>query len=123
MFATIDQPDVRVVEPPGASNEAFARANLTHAKLRIHQDNITIFDEIIAGRADVMVTDGIEVDHQAYLHPELCAANVTAPFSELAKAYLLPKDQEFVKLVDEWIAEEVSSGGLKLVLETALRQK
>jgi cyclohexadienyl dehydratase len=121
--AAIDQPDVRVVEPPGASNEAFARANLTHAKLRIHQDNITIFDEIIAGRADVMVTDGIEVDHQAYLHPELCAAKVAAPFSEVAKAYLRPKDPEFVKLVDEWIAEEVSSGGLKLVLETALREK
>jgi hypothetical protein len=29
--AAIDKPGVRVVEPPGASNEAFARANLGHA--------------------------------------------------------------------------------------------
>jgi cyclohexadienyl dehydratase len=44
--AAIDKPGVRVVEPPGASNEAFARANLGHAQLSIHQDNTTIFDEM-----------------------------------------------------------------------------
>jgi cyclohexadienyl dehydratase len=123
-IAAIDKPDVRVVEPPGASNEAFARANLTHAQLRIHQDNTTIFDEIIAGRADVMVTDGIEVDHQAYLHPELCAAIVTAPFSKVSKAYLLPKDDpDFLKFVNDWIAKEMSSGDWQHVLEIAQHQK
>jgi cyclohexadienyl dehydratase len=120
---TINQPGVRVVEPPGASNEAFARANLGLAQLTIHKDNNTIFNEIIAGRADVMVTDGIEVDHQAYLHPELCAADVKAPFSKVAKAYLLPKDSDFVKFVNDWIAREKSSGDLASVLKAALQQK
>lgn len=120
----IDKPDVRVVEPAGASNEAFARARLGHAQLSIRQDNTTIFDEIIAGRADVMVTDGIEVDHQAYLHPELCAAPVTAPFSKVSKAYLLPKDDpDFLRLVDDWIAREISTGDWQHVLTAALRQK
>jgi cyclohexadienyl dehydratase len=122
--AAIDKPGVRVVEPPGASNEAFARANLGHAQLIIHQDNTTIFNEIIAGRADVMVTDGVEVDHQAYLHPELCAASVAAPFSKVSKAYLLPMDDpDFLKLVDEWLANEKSTGDLQRVLEAALHQK
>jgi cyclohexadienyl dehydratase len=122
--AAIDQPGVRVVEPAGASNEAFARANLGHAQLTIHQDNTTIFNEIIAGRADVMVTDGIEVDHQVYLHPELCAANVAAPFSKVLKAYLLPKDDpEFLKLVDDWLAKEQATGDWQHVLEVALHQK
>jgi len=122
--AAIDKPAIRVVEPPGASNEAFARANLGHAQLTIHQDNTTIFDEIIAGRADVMVTDGIEVDHQVYLHPELCAASVAAPFSKVLKAYLLPKDDpDFLKLVDDWLAKEQSTGDLQHVLEVALHQK
>jgi cyclohexadienyl dehydratase len=58
--AAIDQPEVRVVEPPGASNEALARANFRHAQLTIHSDNTTIFNENLAGRADVKVTDGIE---------------------------------------------------------------
>jgi cyclohexadienyl dehydratase len=119
----IDKPDVRVVEPPGASNEAFARTKLPHAQLRIHNDNTTIFEEIIAGRVDVMVTDGIEVDHQAYLHPELCAANVEAPFSKVSKAYLLPKDNDLVKIVNDWIFKEMSSGDWARVLESALHEK
>jgi cyclohexadienyl dehydratase len=119
----IDQAGVRVVEPPGASNEAFARANLSLAQLAIHEDNNTIFDEIIAGHADVMVTDGIEVDHQAYLHPELCAAGVKASFSKVAKAYLLPKDPDFVKFVNDWITKEKLSGDLASVFKTALEQK
>ena len=122
--AAIDKPAVRVVEPPGASNEAFARANLTHAQLSIFPDNTTIFNEIIAGRADVMVTDGIEVDHQTYLHPELCAASVAAPFSKVSKAYLLPKDDaDFLRLVDDWLAKEQASGDWQHVLEAALHQK
>jgi cyclohexadienyl dehydratase len=121
--AAIDKPDVRVVEPPGASNEAFAKANLAHAQLRIYKDNTTIFDEIIAGRADVMVTDGIEVDHQVYLHPELCAAIVEAPFSKVSKAYLLPKDADLVKIVNDWIAREISTGDWPRVLESALHQR
>ncbi len=121
--AAIDQPNVRVVEPPGASNEAFARSSLSHAQLTIHNDNTTIFEEIIAGRADVMVTDGIEVDHQVYLHPELCSANVKAPFSNVAKAYLLPKDAEFVKVVNNWIAKEKSTGDWQQTLDNALHQR
>lgn len=121
--AAIDRPDVRVVEPPGASNEAFAKANLAHAQLRIYKDNTTIFDEIIAGRADVMVTDGTEVDHQVYLHPELCAAIVEAPFSKVSKAYLLPKDADLVKIVNDWIVREMSTGDWPRVLESALHQR
>jgi len=59
----IDRPDVRVVVNPGASNEQFAREHFPHAKLTVHKDNATVFDEIVANRADVMVTDGIEGGH------------------------------------------------------------
>jgi cyclohexadienyl dehydratase len=121
--SAIDRPEVRVVEPPGASNEAFARASLSHAQLTIHDDNTTIFDEIIAGRADVMVTDGVEVDHQIYLHPELCAADVPAPFSKVTKAYLLPKDAEFKDAVNNFIANEISTGAWQRTLDAALHQK
>lgn len=121
--SAIDAPDVRVIEPPGGSNEAFARANLSHAQLIIHNDNSTIFDEIIAGHADVMVTDGIEIDREVNLHPELCAAAVSAPFSKVTKAYLLPKDPEFAEAVDDFIASEVWSGDWQRALAAALHEK
>ena len=117
--AAIDQPGVHVVVNPGASNEAFAHANFPAAQLTVHGDNVSVFDEIIAGRADVMVTDGIEVDHQAMLHPQLCAAEVPKPFTRLEKAYMLPKDPAFVAAVDAWWATEVQSGGWQRALDAA----
>ena len=118
-IASIDQPDVRVVVNPGASNEAFARSHFPHAQLTVHTDNVSVFDEIVAGRQDLMVTDGIEVDHQAMLHPQLCAAAVPAPFTRLEKAFMLPKDPDFVAAVDRWWAGEVASGNWSRALDAA----
>ncbi len=121
--AAIDQPAVRVVVNPGASNEDFARSHFPHAKLTVHPDNVSVFDEIVADREDVMVTDGIEVDHQALLHKELCAAAVAAPFTRLEKAYMLPRDPAFVQAVDRWWAEEVASGGWSRALDAAQHEQ
>lgn len=117
--AAIDSPEVRVVVNPGASNEEFARSHFPHAKLTVHTDNVSVFDEIVAGRADVMVTDGIEVDHQALLHRELCAAAVPAPFTRLEKAYMIPRDPAFVEVVDRWWAGQVASGAWGRALDAA----
>lgn len=119
--AAIDQPGIRVVVNPGASNEAFARENMTHAQLTVHRDNATVFDEIREGRADVMVTDGIEVDHQALVHPELCAAQVAAPFTRLEKAYMLQRDPALLEAVNTWLAQEISSGAWPQILNAAQR--
>ena len=115
----IDRPGVRVVVNPGGTNQDFARANLSHASLAIHSDNVTVFDEILAGRADVMVTDGIEADHQAFIHPELCPTHVAAPFTRLEKAYLLPSDPDLVHEVNDWIAAETASGEWTRILQAA----
>ena len=117
----IDQPGVRVVVNPGGTNQEFARANIKRAALAVHADNATVFDEILAGRADVMVTDGIEADHQAFIHPELCPTHVAAPFTRLEKAYLLPNDPDLVRKVNGWIAAEVASGDWSHILEAAQR--
>lgn len=118
----IDQPDVRVIVNPGAANEQFARQHFGHAQLTVHKDNATVFDEIIAGRADVMVTDGIEADHQALIHPELCATHVKAPFTHLEKAYWMPKDPELLAIVNGLIRDEQATGDWDRILGTAQRQ-
>ena len=120
--AAIDQPGVRVIVNPGASNEQFAHANLSHAQVMVHTDNATVFEQIVAGRADVMVTDGIEVDSQSYIHKELCPVHVSAPFTRLEKAYLLPKDPELDRIVDEWLADELASGHYAKLLEAAEKE-
>lgn len=119
-IAAIDSPDVRVVVNPGAANEQFARANFPHAKLAVHRDNASVFQEIRDGRADVMVTDGIEVDHQAHIHPDLCPAKVPAPFTRLEKAYWVQRDADLDAAVTGWLDAEIRSGGWTRTLDAAL---
>jgi cyclohexadienyl dehydratase len=121
-IGAIDRPEVRVVVNPGASNEQFAREHFPHAKLTVHSDNATVFDEIVAGREDVMVTDGIEVDHQSLIHAgELCPAHVAGPFTRLEKAYWVQRDPELLALVNAWFADETCSGEWNRLLEAAER--
>ncbi len=119
-IAAIDKPDVRVVVNPGASNEEFARANFPHAKLTVHPDNPTVTDEIVANRADVFVTDGIEVAHLVHVHPELCATNVPTLFTHLEKAYWVQNDPELLAAVNTWLAGEMKSGFWEKTLDAAL---
>jgi cyclohexadienyl dehydratase len=119
-IAAINQPGVRVVVNPGASNEVFARANFPQAKLTVHADNPTVPDEILAGRADVFVTDGIEVAHIAHVHPELCPTNVPALFTKLEKAYWVQRDPDLLRAVDSWVGEQMKSGFWQKTLDDAL---
>ena len=107
----IDEPNVRVVVNPGGTNERFAKANLAHAALSEHPDNRTIFDEIAAGHADVMVTDGAEVDYQARLHPGiLCPATVADSFDHFDKAYWMTRDLALKQTVDAWLKASLEAG-------------
>ncbi len=115
----INQSGVRVVVNPGGTNSDFARVNFTHATVTIHPDNITVFDEILAGRADVMVTDGIEADHQALIHPGLCPTHVAAPFTRLEKAYLAASDADFMREINGLITAETASGEWARILAAA----
>jgi len=119
-IAAIDQPGVRVVANPGSANEAFARANFTRARVTIHHDNASVFMEIVAGRADVMVTDGLEADHQAQLHPELCAVPVAAPFTRLEKAYMFARDPVLKAFIDSWLEAAFASGAWQRALDRAM---
>lgn len=100
----IDQPNVRVIANPGGSNERFARTRLSRAKLTIHKDNLTIFDEVIQGNADVFVTEAAEAIVQSKAHPELCAVNPDKPLQYAEMGYLLPiGDEVFKRYVDQWL--------------------
>src|SRR6202044_4245591 len=59
-LAQIDRPGVKVIANPGGTNERFDRANLHAAEITVYPDNLTIFDEIAEGRADLMITDASE---------------------------------------------------------------
>ena len=102
-LAEIDKPGVRVITNPGGTNERFDRANLKQAQIVVFPNNAAIFDELIAGHADVMLTDSVETKLQQKLHPELCAIHPDAPFDFSELAYLLPRDVALKAFVDTWL--------------------
>jgi len=109
--ADIDKPSVTVIENPGGSNERFARANFKQAKIVIFNDNTKIFDEILKGNADVMISESVETIVQQKLHPGLCAVNPGKPLQYGEMAYLLPRgDVVFKARVDQWLHLAKASG-------------
>ncbi|MDB5408018.1 MAG: extracellular solute-binding protein family 3 [Rhodospirillales bacterium] len=119
-IAVIDRATVRVVVNPGGTNERFARTNFSNATIEVHPDNRTIFDELAANHADVMVTDGAEVDYQARRHPGiLCSATVSQPFDRSDKAYWMTRDPALREAVNAWLTPILQSGRYGNVLEAA----
>ncbi len=109
-LADIDRPEVRLVVNPGGTNERFARAHAPHATLTVFPDNVTIFDRLVTGESDVMITDAIEARLQQRLHPRLCAIHPDAPFDFSEKAVLLPRDAVLKAYVDQWLHQALETG-------------
>jgi cyclohexadienyl dehydratase len=115
-LADIDKPGVRVITPPGGTNQAFDRSHLHNASIEVFADNTRIFDELIAGHADVMITDATETRLQHKLHPELCSVHPEQPFVSSEKAYLLPRDVALQQWINEFLHIQRNSGALDAVL-------
>ena len=109
-LADIDRPGTRVITNPGGTNERFARANVHQAEIVVFPNNAAIFDELVAGHADVMMTDAVETRLQQKLHPELCAIHPDQPFDFSELAYLLPRDPVLKAWVDHWLHISTETG-------------
>jgi cyclohexadienyl dehydratase len=110
-LSDIDKPGTRVIVNPGGTNERFARSHLKNAEIKTYGDNVTIFDEIAKGDADLMMTDSSETRYQQKLHPGvLCAVHPDKPFDFAEKAYWLQRDAAFKAFVDQWLHIKIEDG-------------
>ncbi len=102
--AQINQPSTRVIFNPGGTNERFARQYLPQASLIVYPDNVTVFRQILDGKADVMITDASETLLQQKLNPGLCSVHPDQPFQYGEKAWLVPRgDVVFQQYVNQWL--------------------
>jgi cyclohexadienyl dehydratase len=115
----VDRRNVRVIVNPGGTNEQYVREHLHRAQIRVYGDNRTIFDELRAGRADVMITDDTEADLQVHRHSELCRA-LAGTLTHADKAILMPKDPAWVEAVNGWLKQEIAAGEPAQLLRQSL---
>lgn len=115
--ADINKPTVTVITNPGGSNERFVRANLPQARVIVFNDNVTIFDEILKGNADVMISESVETVTQQKARPGLCAVNPDKPLQYGEMAYLLPRGDVAMKdWVDTWLHLSKAGGEYERLL-------
>lgn len=121
-LADLNKPSTRAIANPGGTNERFARQYLPNATLTIYPDNVTIFQQIADGKADVMVTDSSETLLQHKLNPALCPVNPDKPLQFGEKAYLLPRgDDVFKHYVDQWLNLAQKTGEYQAVVDKWLK--
>jgi len=121
-IAAINQKGVKVIVNPGGTNEAFALANFPNATIIQNDENLTIFQKIVDGTADVMVTDAVETLIQEQIHPELEAVNPNTPFNFFEMGYLLPRDPTFKAYVDQWLHLRQKEGRYQEIFDLELER-
>lgn len=118
----IDQPTVRTIVNPGDTNERFAKQFFSHSQLIEYPDNMTIFKQILDGKADVMVTDASETLLQQKLNQGLCSVHPDKPFQFGEKAYLLLRgDVVWQQYVDQSLHLARSTGEFQSVVDKWLK--
>jgi cyclohexadienyl dehydratase len=111
-LAKIDTRDTRVIVNKGGTNQRFVDNNIKQAKVTVHDSNVTIFQELLAGRADVMITDRIEVQLQSKKHQKLCASMPEYNLTYSAKAFFMTRDLIWKEYVDAWLEIMIKDGSL-----------
>ncbi|MFS2221097.1 transporter substrate-binding domain-containing protein [Pantoea sp. B65] len=116
--AQLNKPQVRLIEPAGGTNEAFVHSHLPDGNLTLFHDNVTIFQQLVDNKADVMITDASEALYQQKRYPQLCALNPDKPMQYGEKAYMLPRDDISWKLyVDQWLHLSTATGEYQNIVD------
>ena len=109
--ADLDRLEVKVMVNPGGTNEKFAKAQLSHATLLVHEQNAEIPDLIAEGKADIMITETMEARKYVRLNNKLAAPLVDQPFTKSRFGVLMAKgDQDFLNYVNFFLAEMETNG-------------
>ncbi len=107
--AAVNKLVVRLIVNRGGTNESVARSLFPSATLQVYPDNIGVFNEIIAGRADVMITDDTEADLKVRQYPQLCRS-YPGTITKSDKALWIQPDAALVRFVNNWLQKELASG-------------
>ena len=120
--AELDRAGNRVIVNPGGTNERYVREHVRQAQVIVHPDNRGVFSEIIAGRADVMVTDDVEAELQARRWPGRLCRTYPGTLTRGDKRILMARDPALNAAVDTWLRQSIAAGAPARALERAMQE-
>ncbi len=113
----IDRPDVRVMVMRAPGVPELARQLFPRAIVTTNQDNPSPIPQLLSGKVDLWLTDGVVAEHMARRHAgQLCVA-VAGPFMPIAKAWLIRRDPTLVAAINRALGVELRSGSWRRDLE------
>ena len=118
----IDRPGVRGIVNPGGTNEQYVTGALKAATIVRPPDNETIFKALRAGKADLMITDAIEVLVMAQRYDDLCPSMPGSLLTQQDKGWLLPKDSALLTRVEQFLGPLIESGELDRLKALAIER-
>jgi len=110
-ISDVDKSNVKIIINPGGTNEKFARANLSHANIIVHQINEEIPSLISKGEGDIMVTEVME--GLVYIHEfkNLAIPLYKTPFTNQDIGILMNKNKGILfEEVNNWLENKVKDG-------------
>lgn len=116
----IDRVGVRVIVNPGGTNERYVNSALKAATIVRHPDNETIFEALRARKADLMITDAIEVLVMAKRYGDLCPSMPGSLLTQQNKGWILPKDSALLTRVEQFLGPLIESGELDRLKASAI---
>ena len=111
---------VRLIVNKGGTNESVARAQFSLATLLVYPNNTGVFDEILAGRADVMLTDDTEADLKVRQYPQLCRS-LKGTIANYDKAIWIQNDKVLLNFINSWLRTAIKAGQVDGWLNRATR--
>lgn len=100
---SIDRKGVRVMVNPGGTNQSFALKNIKKARIITYPNNSEIFEQIIKGNADIMMTDSIEVKYQSKKHKGVLCPTMKNPMTQSELAIFMVRDLILKEYIDTWL--------------------
>lgn len=116
-IAAIDRAGVRVQINRGPAIQALAATWFGHATVTVNPVDTGLIDDLLAGRSDVWVTDGVVVDHMARRYAGRLCATTAEPFTHLAKAWLIRSDPALVAAIDAGLSRALADGSWRRALD------
>lgn len=119
----IDQEQVTLVINEGGTNAAFARETVKNAKLHVEETNRYVYDRILDGTVDLMITDSVEADYRTLHTKELCRSMPDEILTNSNIGAMMFQNDALQVKVNQVIDNLIETGEMKRIIDKNMNIK